>query len=119
MNLVTISQAEGHVPVTILRLQDRLNMGNTAELEQAADEEYANGSRNMIIDLSKAPSLTSAGIRTIIVIQKMLTEPKGKIRHLKLVSPTPYVREVLDIAGLLDYVDVFESLDEAVASFQG
>ena len=118
MKLVTVSQAQGQVPVTIFQLQDRLNMGNTAELEQAANEAYAAGGRNMVIDLSNAPSLTSAGIRTIVIIYKMLSKPKENIKHLKLVSPTPYVREVLDISGLLAYIEVYDSLVEAVASFQ-
>ena len=117
MNLVKVSQAQGKVPVTVFELQDRLNLGNAAELEQAAKEAYAAGGRNMVIDLSKAPSLTSAGIRTILVIHNMLAQKKSKSKHLKLVSPTPHVREVLDISGLLEYIDVCESLDEAVASF--
>jgi len=117
MNLVTVSQTKGRVPVTVLQLQDRVNMGNSAELEQAAKGAYAAGGRNMVIDLSKVPSLTSAGIRTIVIIYKMLTEPEDKIRHLKLVNPTPAVREVLDIAGLLEYIEIYDSLNEAVASF--
>jgi anti-anti-sigma factor len=117
MKLVTVSQAQGRVPVTVFQLQDRLNMGNTAELDQAAKEAYDAGGRNMVIDLSKAPSLTSAGIRTILVIYKMLTEPEEKAKHLKLVCPTPYVRQVLDIAGLLDFIEIYDSLDAAVASF--
>jgi len=118
MKLVTVSQAQGRVPVTVFQLQDRVNMGNTAELEQAARGAYAAGGRDMVIDLSKALSLTSAGIRTILVICKMLADPKmEKVRHLKLVNPTPFVREVLEIAGLLDSIEVYDSLDEAVASF--
>ena len=92
-------------------------MGNTAELEQAAREAHAAGVRNVIIDLSKVPSLTSAGIRSIIIIHKMLADPKDKTGHLKLVNPTPYVREVFDIAGLLAYLEVYDSLEEAVAAF--
>lgn len=42
---------------------------------------------------------------------------EGSARHLKLVSPTSYVREVLDIAGLADYLEIYDSLDEAIASF--
>jgi anti-anti-sigma factor len=118
MNLVITSQARGRIPVTVLQLQDRANLGNSSELTQAAREAFAAGGRNMVIDLSKAPSLTSAGIRVIMTIHKMLTSAgMDKAKHLKLVSPTPYVREVLDIAGLLDYIEVFASLDEAVASF--
>jgi anti-anti-sigma factor len=117
MKLVSVSNAQGRVPVTVLQLQDRLNMGNMTELEQAAREAYAAGSRNLLIDLSRAPSLTSAGIRTIITIYKMLIEPKDSGKHLKLVCPTPYVRNVLEIAGLLDYIEVYDSLDVALASF--
>ena len=118
MGLVIVSQAQGRVPVTVLALQDRVNLGNTAELEQAAREAYASGGRDMVVDLSKAPSLTSAGIRAIMLIHRMLGhQGQGKSLHLKLVSPTPYVEEVLEIAGLLDYVDVFSSLKDAVSSF--
>ena len=117
MDLVVVSQAQGSVPVTVFQLQDRVNMGNSAELEQAAKDAYAAGGRKMVIDLSKVPSLTSAGIRTILIIHKMLVNPQDKTRSLKLVNPTPHVREVLDIAGLLEHIDVYDSLDEAVASF--
>ncbi len=117
MKHVTVFLAQGRVPVTVLQPQDRVNMGNTAELEQAAKEAYAAGGRNIIIDLSKAPSLTSAAIRTILVIYKMLTEPKDKVKHLKLVNPMPAVREVLDITGLLGYIEVYDNMDDAAASF--
>jgi len=89
------------VPVTVLQLQGRINLGNTKELEQAAREAFVAGGRDMVIDLSKAPSLTSAGVRTIQVIRKMLTDSAmDKTGHLKLVSPTPYLRNVLEVAGL-------------------
>jgi anti-anti-sigma factor len=118
MNLVIVTQAQGRIPVTVLQPQDRVNLGNTAELEQAAREAYHAGARDMLIDLSKAPSLTSAGIRAILVIHKMLAVAgTDQTRHLKLVCPKPFVREVLKVAGLLDYIEVFSSLDEAVASF--
>lgn len=118
MKLVIVSHMQGRIPVTVLQLQDRINLGNTSELEQAARAEIAAGTRDMAIDLSKVPSLTSAGIRSLMVIHKMLASA-GQIqaRHLKLVSPTPYVRDVLKVAGLLDYIEVFTSLNEAVNSF--
>jgi anti-anti-sigma factor len=118
MSLVIVSQAKGRIPVTVLQLQDRVNLGNTAELEQAAREAFNAGARDMLIDLTKAPSLTSAGIRAILVIHKMLgAVGTNQASHLKLVSPTPYVQEILKVAGLIDYIKVFSGLDEAVASF--
>ncbi len=117
MKLVTVTQTCGRVPVTVFQLGDRLNMGNSEEFEQAAKGAYAAGGRNMILDLSKVPSLTSAGIRTILVIHKMLAEAKDTASHLKLVNPMPAVRKVLDIAGLLNFIEIYSSVDEAVASF--
>jgi anti-anti-sigma factor len=118
MTLVTVSNARGKVAVTVLQIQDRVNLGNAAELEKAARQAFLAGERNIVLDLSQAPSLTSAGIRSILYIHKLLSAGgTDKTKHLKLVSPTPYVQEVLQIAGLLDYVEVFGSLDEAVASY--
>ena len=117
MKHLTVNQTCGRVPITVFHLEDRLNLGNTAKLEEAAKGAYNAGSRNMVIDLSKAPSLTSAGMRTLMVIYKMLSGPEDKVKHLKLVSPSSGVREVLGIAGLLDYLEVYDNLDQAVASF--
>lgn len=115
MDLVKISQAQGRVPVTVFHLQDRVNLGNFTELEEAAKEAYNNGTRNLVLDLGQTVSLTSIGIRAIVIIHKMLSTDGQK--HLKLANPMPYIREVLDIAGVTQYVEMYNSVDEAVASF--
>jgi anti-anti-sigma factor len=118
MSLVKVSQAEGRVPVTVFELQDRVNLGNTAELEQAAKDAYANGTRDLVIDISKVDSFTSAGIRALLVIYKLLAADEGKkSKHVKLVSPTPYVREVLEVSGVADSIEIYDTREEAVASF--
>jgi anti-sigma B factor antagonist len=118
MNLVMVSQEKGRVPVTVLHLQDLVTQGNMAEVEQAARQAFAAGARDMVMDLTKAPAISSAGIRLMMVIHNMLGENrKDKTRHLKLVSPTPHVKDVLELTGLLEYLEVFPSLELAVASF--
>ena len=118
MSLVKVSQAEGSVPVTIFELQDRVNLGNTAQLEQAARDAYANGTRDLVIDISKVDSFTSAGIRALLVIYKLLAGEEGKkSKHVKLVSPTSYVREVLEVSGVADSIEIYETLEEALATF--
>ncbi len=115
MGAVQISQAQGRIPVTILHLQDRVNLGNFAELEDTAKEAFNNGVRDMVIDLSQTVSLTSIGIRAIVVIHKMLSPDNEK--HLKLARPIPYIREMLDVSGVTQYIEVYDTLEEAVASF--
>ena len=115
MGVVKISQASGRVPVTVFSVLDRINMGNFAELEETAKEAYNNGMRNLILDLSQTVSLTSIGIRAIVIIHKMLSSDGGK--HLKIANPVSYIREMLDISGVTQYIEVYNSVDEAVASF--
>lgn len=115
MALVQISQVEGRIPVTIFQLQDRVNLGNFAELEQAARDEFDKGMRDVVIDLSQTPSLTSIGVRALIVIHKMLSADRG--RHLKLANPLPVIREMLDISGVTQYVEIYDTVEDAVQSF--
>ena len=116
MALVEISQKEGRVPVTVFQLQDRVNLGNYAELEQTAKDEYSNGMRNLVIDLSRTPSLTSIGIRALAAIHKLLSSD-AETRHFKLAGPIPYIREMLDVSGITHYIEIYDTVDEAVGSF--
>ena len=115
MALVQISQAQGRVPVTVFHLRDRVNLGNFAELEQTAKDAYDNGTRDLVIDLSQTPGLTSIGIRALVVIHKLLSEDRGK--HLKLAGPSPAISEMLEIAGVTQYLQIYETVEGAVASF--
>lgn len=115
MALVHISQVEGPIPVTVFQLQDRVNLGNFAELEKAARDEFDRGMRALVIDLGQTPSLTSIGLRALVVIHKMLSADRG--RHLKLANPIPAIREMLDISGVTQYVEIYDSVEAAVNSF--
>jgi anti-anti-sigma factor len=115
MGLVEISQTQGRIPVTIFQLHDRVNLGNYHQLEEAAKDAYNNGIRDIVIDLSQTPSLTSIGIRALIMVHKLLSEDRGK--HLKLASPIPEIRDMLDISGVTQYVEIYDSVEDAVASF--
>jgi anti-anti-sigma factor len=115
MTVVQISQAQGRVPVTVFHLQDRINLGNAAEMEQAAKDAFEGGARDMVIDLTKTPSITSAGIRSLVAIYKMF--PADGVKHVKLAGASAQIREVFEIAGILQHVEVFNTVDEAVAAF--
>ena len=115
MGLIQISHAKGRVPVTVFHIQDRVNLGNFHELEEAAKAAFNDGARDMVLDLSNAPSLTSIGIRALIIIHRMLSADRGK--HLKLAGPAPEVRDMLDISGVTQYIEIYDTVDDAVQSF--
>jgi anti-anti-sigma regulatory factor len=133
-SIIKTSQASGGQPVTILRVLERINLGNAGQLEDAARVAYQEGHRNFLIDLTEVPSITSAGLRAILVIYKLLgsersnhaspvtsslpPDPPAKSAYLKLLNVAPEVRKVLRIAGFEDYLEIFNNLDEAIASFE-
>ncbi len=115
MALIQVSQAQGRIPVTIFHLQDRVNLGNYDQLEKIAREEFDKGMRDLVIDLSQTPSLTSIGVRALFVILKIISPDRGK--HLKIAGPIPAIREMLEIAGVNQSIEIYDTVDEAVASF--
>ena len=115
MGLVEISQSQGRVPITVFHLKDRVNLGNFAELEESAKTSYANGMRDLVIDLSQTPSMTSMGIRALILIHKMLNAEDGN--HLKLAGAIPEIRDMLSVAGVSQYLKMYDTVEAAVASF--
>jgi anti-anti-sigma factor len=132
-SIIKIARVRGRQPVTVLHVQERINLGNADQLEQAARQAYQQGSRNLLIDLTNVPSITSAGLRAILVIYKLLgsersnhagsgtssgsPDRQAKSAYLKLLNASPEVRKVLRMAGFEDYLEIYNDQDKAIASF--
>lgn len=115
MSLIQISQAQGQPHITVFEIRGRINLGNYRELEQAAQQAYEKGTRNLVMDFSGVDSLTSIGIRSLVFIHKMLAE-NGDGR-LKLAGVLPFIREMLEIAGVAQFLDMHETTADAIAAF--
>jgi len=115
MSLLQISQVNEKNPVTVFQLRERITLDNFAELEKITKDAFDKGMHNLIIDLSQTPTLSSIGVRGIVVIHKMLFAVNGN--SLKLAGAEPRVRDVLQIAGITQFIDLYDTVDEAVASF--
>ena len=119
---IQVEKHHGRVPVTVLRLEGRIHLGNAGELKEKAQREYDQGARNMLLELSELQSLTSEGLRIIHGIYLLFTSEKQeggpqKSAHLKLANPTNDIRRMLNIVGYDMFLDIYDDLDEAVASF--
>ena len=116
MSLVHISQIKHNKPVTVFRLQERISLDNFAELESITKQEHANGMYNLALDLGETETLSSIGVRAIVVMHKILSANGGN--PLKLAAVQPSVRDVLKIAGITQFIEIFDTVDDAVKSFQ-
>jgi len=126
---ITASQIQGEVPVTILHLSGHLHGNTEPELLDRARQALEDGSKYLLLDLSGVGVLTSAGLRAIHNIFNLFT-PKNdrevirqhgdepyKSPYFKLVCPNPDVYYILNIAGFLQNILIYNNMEEAVSSF--
>jgi anti-anti-sigma regulatory factor len=128
---ITASQIQGEVPVTILHLSGHLHGTTESELLDRARQAKEDGSKYLLLDLTGVEVLTSAGLRAIHNIFNLFTpktdweivrqhgEEPYKSPYLKLVCPNPNVYYVLNIAGFLQNILIYNNMEEAVNSFSG
>lgn len=134
---VTVSQVQGRVPVTILHVHGELDASNYRDLIAAAEEAIRGGAQDVLLDLGDTPYMSSSGLVALQSIAAMLRgeaapdldagwaafralerdRETGLQSHFKLLNPQPRVVRVLEIVGLLRFLEVYTDLDEAVASF--
>ena len=111
-----ISQENGRVPVTILRLRERIHLDNFAELENLVKDAYQAGTRNLVIDLEQSNTLTSIGLRAFVVIHKIMAKDDNSNR-LRVTGATVLIHEIMEVTGIAEFIDIYDTVTEAVASF--
>lgn len=137
---MTVDKEEGRVPVTVVRLEGELDASNYEKLVAETEQLYADGTRNLLLDLEKVDFVSSSGLiglhsMALIMRGETLADAEegwaafravsrdmittaGEETHFKLLKPQPLVRKVLDTSGFSDFMPVFEDEETAVASFR-
>lgn len=134
---ISVSQAEGKVPVSVIKLDGQLDGQNYQDLIAKAQELFKAGARDFVLDLSDLTYISSAGLVALhsvalLVKGEELPDPEagwsayrsmgrtsasGTQTHIKLLNPREEVKNVLDMVGFGNVFEVFTDLDEAVRSF--
>lgn len=127
---ITSWHETGKARVTILQLTGDLVAQEA--LEARARAEYADGARDMVLDLSGVPYISSAGLRAIHAVYLLLRSAdvsdeaaaaSGLVRgtyrspHLKLVKPSRNGLKALSTAGYDMFLEIHDSIKSAVQSF--
>jgi len=130
---VTIAQEQGRVPVTIVRVDGNTDSASADEFEKKVMEVVDAGARHLVLDLSKVPYMSSAGLRVLQHVfdklrslssdesdkemYRQINEGSFASPNLKLINPTKEVMEVLKMSGFDMLISVEKDLKTAVASF--
>lgn len=134
---ISVSEMQGNVPVSVLKLDGQLDGQNYQELIAKAQELYDAGARDFLIDLSGLTYISSAGLVALHSVALLAkgeelpdtehgwsayrsmgrTSTAGLQTHVKLLSPSDDVKNVLDMVGFTNVFAIFTDRDEAVKSF--
>ena len=102
--------------VIILDVDGRLVAESRGEmrLPDVVRNSLQRGHRHFLLNLERVPSLDTTGLCDIVQAYVATTRQNGA---LKLLHLTPRVREVLTITRLLTVFDVYDTEENALASF--
>ena len=124
------SQYEARVPITVFALAGELDAGTRAQFEDEVLQAIDAGVRYIVLDLSQLSYISSAGLRVLYTLAKELSARGGmagqesnpgtgsfKSPYLKLLNPTPNVRQALDVMGFTMSMDIYSDMQDAIKSF--
>jgi anti-anti-sigma factor len=78
-------------------------------------EELLEDRSKIVLDLSAVSSIDSAGIGELVLLH---TRARARKANLKCASPSPLVRDLLDLTNMDSVLDIHPSMNEALAAFQ-
>lgn len=116
---IGVSREDGEKAVTVLRLKGSLDANTQGDLENAAKEAIDSGAQFLLLDMSEVDYLGSAGMRAIHAVTNLLSpdDPSLRSANLKILNPSPAAAKVFKTLGFDSFIDIHESINEAIAAF--
>lgn len=132
---IKVSTENGRVPVTVVHVDGNIDSSTYEQFQTMAKKLIDEGARYMLVDLSHAPFVSSAGLRALHTIFNELRSrsPESNLSdeqmrqgisagtykspHLKLLNLSPETRTAFETSGFDMYIDTFTDRNAALASF--
>jgi anti-anti-sigma factor len=130
---LTVTNAKARVPVTVVHVDGNIDSASYESFLAGVEETINGGARYILMDLSKVPFVSSAGLRALNILltrlrtlspdisdaemRKGINEGTYKSPHLKLLNPSKETLTTLDSSGFSMFIAVFHDLKTALASF--
>ncbi len=132
---IKVSTENGRVPITVLHVDGNLDASNYQKFESLAKSLIDGGTRYLLVDLSHAPFVSSAGLRALHSlfnelrsrnpdgnlsdeqVKKGISAGTYKSPHLKLLNLSPETKAAFETSGFDMYIETFTDLKAALASF--
>lgn len=102
--------------ILVISVTGRIDGMNAQAFHQNLDKEIGGSDNPVVLDLEKLSYISSAGLRSILLIAKTLQGRKTKFMLCSLPGP---IKEIFEIAGFDKIISVLESRSDAIAAIKG
>jgi anti-anti-sigma regulatory factor len=136
-DIIVPPEARIQEPITILHLSGKLDGSGYETMVSAAQAEYENGARRMILDLEGVPSVSSAGVIGLYIVGAMLggenlaglegyavmaqmraaIDAGELLAAMCLAAPGEKVASALERSGFARLVRIMPTVDDAISDF--
>ena len=134
---INISQEQGKVPVTFIKVAGQLDGQTYQKLIASAQDVIKGGAKNIVLDMGDLTFISSAGLVSLHVIALLLrgeampdlehgwaalksvnkSRESGIQQHVKLLNPPEEIVNVLEMVGFSTFFDIFNDKQKALESF--
>ena len=132
---IKVSTESGRVPVTVLHVDGNIDSSTYDQFQSTARKLVDEGARYILVDLSHAPFVSSAGLRALHTLfnelrtrnpeanlsddqmKREISAGTYKSPHLKLLNLSPETKSAFETSGFDMYIDTFTDKNTAIASF--
>jgi anti-anti-sigma factor len=132
MDIVTSTQ-NARVDVHVMHINGNIDSSTYQAFQSQANELITNGARYMLVDMTDAPFMSSAGLRALHSIfnqlrsihkdadddalRKAISSGTYKSPYLKVCCLSSATKEVFELGGFDTYIEVYNDMEKAVSSF--
>ncbi|MCC6260805.1 MAG: STAS domain-containing protein [Anaerolineales bacterium] len=134
MDIQIVAEA-GKVPVTVMSVVGNIDTNSFQQFQKKAEELIADGAQYILVDLSKVPYMSSAGLRVLSALFNQLRAKYSKLNedevlhavndgtykspNLKLLNLSEQTRFAFETAGFDMFIETYDDLRTAINSFTG
>jgi len=132
---IKVSTESGRVPVTVIHVDGNIDSSTYEQFQSSARKLIDEGARYILVDLSHAPFVSSAGLRALHTlfnelrsrnpdanlndeqIKRGISAGTYKSSYLKLLNLSPETKTAFETSGFDMFIDTFTDRKAAIASF--
>ena len=101
--------------VNILALKGKLDLANAAKMKDAVKPLLESPQTSIHLNMKDVEFINSSGLGALVSLMKEVRVHKGR---LTLSDLAPYVNEIFDITQLSHVFEIYQNMDEAIASYE-